>query len=387
MRVLMRTRQSDRAEDGAVAVMVAAFAIAMFMLAAFVVDFGVAYNSKRQLQTAADAGALAALQVYKGRTGDCSALKDNPALATAAESAADSLASENYSGVAAGNITVTCSVDGKSLTVAYDTAGTTGTTFGTLAGVDSITTSREAAATIGNSTRAVGGMRPWGVCSAVLETTGNVAFVPTFNSSTSTQTSDGLCGPDNPPGGWWIAQCSGQNNGTPATEIAVRDGCPTSGYQPVGGTPEAGDPIGNNDYLTAACPKNAENDTCLTSDIGRNFHLASDEWQTLVGTRFTMPVFCTAPTCDTLAVSGGGENASYAIYAMAEVELCGFEFQPASPSTGWPTTGPCATNNPNGYTSDSVTSGGGFFLVVTRISGGVNNGFVLNEFTTSRLTN
>lgn len=387
MRVQLRPRHPGADEERGTIAIITAISVAMLcVIAAFALDFGLAYNSKQRLQTAADAGALAAAQVYKGQTGECSTFVDNSALKALAQTAADRWAELNRPGAAGTPIEVTCDGD-TALEVTYGTSGSTVVTLGQLAiDEDEITTNRAAQATIGNAEIEVGAMRPWGVCSAVLATTGSVVFVPTKHGSTSTQTSAGLCGSDAPPGGWWIAQCNGQGNSTGDTEAAVLDGCPSDDYQPVAETPTAEDPADTTSYLQAACPTGAEDANCLSSDTGNNFHLASEEWQTLVGTRFSMPVFCAPPTCDELAVSGSGANAAYAIYAMAEVELCGFEFQPRAPSTDWPTTGPCASNNPNGYQSGDVVSGGGFFVVVTGIIGSPHDGWTLNEFVEPRLT-
>ena len=56
----------DRSEDGAVAVVVAILATALFIVAAMVVDLGFARDVKRQSQNAADAAALAAGNVLYG---------------------------------------------------------------------------------------------------------------------------------------------------------------------------------------------------------------------------------------------------------------------------------------------------------------------------------
>jgi hypothetical protein len=233
-------------------------------------------------------------------------------------------------------------------------------------------------------------MRPWGICSGVVGTStlGQVIFVPTLHGSTSLKdSSTTLCGNDNPPGGWWIAQCVGQSNSNGATEDIVTSGCPTStAYQAVAGQSAYTTPTTLFNYLTSQCPSKTANATCLSSDPGNNFHNASEEWQPLVGKTFTMPVFCTKPTCSQMAVDGGGNNASYAIHRLATVELCGYEFQPRSPSTAWPTTGPCATANVKGYQSSDVVSGGGFFLVLKGLTGGPTADWSLHEFKKVRLT-
>jgi hypothetical protein len=228
------------------------------------------------------------------------------------------------------------------------------------------------------------------VCSGVTSATGIVVFVPMQGGSAVTKSGvtvqgDSLCGNDGPPGGWWVMQCTGQGNGTGATQDAVQNGCPTSGYQAVPGQTSTMTPAQLSALLTAACPTKTQNNTCLQSDTGNNFHNASPQWQGLVGQTFFMPVICTHPTCNPMAVSGSGANASYPIQQIATVELCGFRLMPASPSTGWPSQGPCATANPNGYTSNSVTTGGGLFVVIMGLGGGPTS-VIVPDFRDSSLT-
>ena len=383
MRVqLIRRRVRRRDESGAVALLAAFLATGLLVVSAFTLDFGLAYTSKQQLQEAADAGALAAAQVYRGRTEQCTTLAADSVLQARAQAAADSWAEQNRPGKRGGTVTVTCSAAG--LTVSYGTEGDTAVALGQLAGVgDQITTSRVAAATIGKGS--VGGLRPWGICSAVAGTSGTVVFVPMFKGSTSTEDATDLCGNEAPPGGWWVMQCTAQSNANGATEASVTNGCPTSGYHAVANQPATG-PTPLLSFLKAACPPKTWNDTCLGSDPGNNFANSSDEWQALVGETFAMPVLCAIPTCTHLAVSGSGNNASYAIQRMADVELCGFRMQPRAPSTGWPTTGPCATDNPKHYAPADVTNGAGFFLVIKNLSGGPGGDWSLPEYTQLRLT-
>ncbi len=380
----MRQRERSRDESGAVALLAAFLATGLVVISAFTLDFGLAYTSKQQLQEAADAGALAAAQVYKGHTGTCTTLATDVVLKQQAQNAANTWAEQNRPGKVGGTIAVTCSAEG--LTVTYDTAGDTTIGAGQLAGAGSkITTSRIAAATIGKATQSVGGLRPWGICSGATTTSGEVVFVPMEGGSTTGQDSSSLCGTGAPPGGWWVMQCTGQGNGNGATSASVLSGCPTSGYHPVPNQPSTG-PAALHSFLQAACPRRTENDTCLGSDPGNNFHNSSDAWQTLVGTTFTMPVMCGTPACSTLEYTAQGNNATYAIYRMATVELCGFKLSPRAPSLYWPTTGPCATANPRHYTSASVTSGGGFFLVIKGLVGGPDGDWSLDEYTDLRLT-
>jgi hypothetical protein len=170
-----------------------------------------------------------------------------------------------------------------------------------------------------------------------------------------------------------------------STEAIVTDDCPTGGYDAVPNQPATG-PADLLSYLKAYCPRSAQNDTCLSSDPGNNFHNSSDEWQTLVGTTFLMPVMCGSPTCTELEYIAQGNTATYAIQRMATVELCGFRMLPKAASLYWPTTGPCATANPRHYTSNDVTSGAGLFLVIKDLVGGPTGDWSLEEYTGMRLT-
>ncbi len=132
-------------------------ALALTGIAAFTVDFGMAYTTKRQLSTAADAAALAADSIYKTQyQGLCTVPgndPNNPVAANAniralAETAADSLFTQNYpQGTAStGNITnVSCK--GTGVQVTYGATGTSSSPFGRLVGGSgSITTAGTAAA-------------------------------------------------------------------------------------------------------------------------------------------------------------------------------------------------------------------------------------------------
>lgn len=383
MRVQLRSRRRD--ESGAIALLAAFLATALCVVAAFTVDFGIAYVSKQQLQEGADAGALAAAQVYKGKTGvPCATLAADSTLKAEAQSAADAWAEQNRPGKRGGTIAVSCPGT-STLTVTYTTEGDTGVGLGQLAGVgDKITTSTVAAATIGKGT--AGDLRPWGICSAVANTTGQVVFVPMKRGSTTSLDSDDLCGPEDPPGDWYVMKCAGQGNGTGATEDAVTYGCDSTHYAPVPNQPTTG-PGPLYSFLKAACPKNTSNTTnCLKADPGNNFHLTSDEWQPLVGQTFTMPVICGPSTCSQLEYDAQGNNIVYGIHRMATVELCGYKMKPNGPSTGWPTTGPCATANPNHYAASDVTNGAGFFLVIKDLVGGPTGDWSLAEYKNLRLT-
>jgi Flp pilus assembly protein TadG len=383
----LRNRRYD--EGGAFAIVFAALVVMLLVLSAFTVDLGQAYVSKRQLQTAADAGALAAAQVYKGQTLTCQQLLSNAPLKTAAQQAADRWAQQNRPNAVGTPVQLGCNAAG-GLTVDYSLTGSTPQVFGGLVtGHNTITTQRAAQVTIGGgASDAVGNLRPWGICSAVAKKTGVVAFVPMKNSSTTLQDSATLCGTDAPPGGWWIGQCVGQGNGTGDTKDAIEKGCdPSTAYTFVPNqSTHNTSPTTLFNWMTSQCPNKSSGPYCLSSDTGKNPETQGQaSWQTLVGKSFTMPVFCDTPDCSQLAQSGQGNGGSYAVEMIATVQLCGFYM--TAPSTGWPTSGACKDNNPLNYTSNSVTNGSGLFVVITALTGGPGNtDYHLNVFNTMSIT-
>jgi hypothetical protein len=374
-----------------VAVIVAAgCALALFALAAIVVDLGLARDTRRQAQNAADASALAAANALYLDSSMSTAGRIAAAVAAAKayaranygveEPAWASCADPDHLPHTAGTpcISFDDAAQPKEVRVRVPVKATPAL-FGAIAGISEIEVGASAQAMVEPGVRRPErGLRPWGICSKVVTTTGQVVFVPMKGGSTSAKAPNDGCGSEGPPGGWWVAQCNGQGNGTGDTEEAVLLGCPTSGYAPVPGQPASGGQA-IYEHLTDVCTKKAENLTCLASDTGNNFHNASEEWQTLVGHTIQMPVFCFPPECSEGAYSAQGANASYAIYKLATVEICGFEFPPRAPSTGWPTSGPCATANPNGFHSSDVVAGGGLFMVVKGLTGGPSQDWAMEE--------
>lgn len=382
----------NRDDQGAVAILVAAGAVAILVLAALVVELGLARDTRRQAQASADAAALAAASaIWESGAPDLAAgvaaakeyarfnfdtedsawascqdplLAPGQAFADFEASPATSCISFRSDDAIGGPVEVRVVIPTRPVD----------TPLGSLAGVSQVDVGAMAHAGVEPPTIvAEGGMRPWPICSAVINTTGEVTFVPLKRGSVSTKSqvpgATACSTEEGPSGGWWVAQCTDQSNANGATETSVQDGCPTDGYKAVGGQTTA-DPAALSAYLRSKCPNKTQNDTCLQSDTGSNFHNASDEWQALVGKTITMPVLCFKPTCNPNAWDGNGQNASYAIYRMADVEVCGFKFKNKSASTDWPTSGPCALNNPHGVTSSHISGDGGMFLVIKRIYGG-----------------
>ncbi len=370
-------------ERGAVAVVVAVFALVMFTLAALVVDLGLARDTRRQAQNGADAAALAGANVLY----DSGLADKDAAVAAVKEYAASNFGVQdadwsscvdakrvNFPGFVASDqadcISFKPDLNPTEVRVVMP-ARTVDTPLGGLAGSSSVDVSAYAHAGVEVADiQPLDGLRPWGICSNVANTSGNVTFVPMKGGSTASgQGSTDPCGTTGPPGGWWVAQCTGQGNGNGETDASVLNGCPTDTYQAVPNQPST-TPTALYNHMTAYCPKKSEGPSCLASDPGNNFHNSSEEWQTLVGEHITMPVFCWPPQCSEPAYKAQGQNASYGIWRIATVEVCGFKFNPRAASTDWPTEGACTTNNPSNYSSSSVTSGGGLFLVIEKLTGG-----------------
>lgn len=153
----MRVPVRERDERGAVALLAGLLAVVLLGICAFTVDFGMAYATKRQLSSASDAAALAADAIYKSDyKGLCtvpgndpnSPVAANASVRAAAESAADSLFTQNYSrGTAADGTITDLSCMGTGVQVTYQASGTSGSPFGRLlGGSGTITTAGTAAA-------------------------------------------------------------------------------------------------------------------------------------------------------------------------------------------------------------------------------------------------
>lgn len=91
----LRTPHKD--EAGAVAVVFAISALVLFIIAGLVVDLGLARDTRRQSQNAADASALAAANVLYPTSGTCAVGPATPPCFTDAVNAAQSYALSNFS--------------------------------------------------------------------------------------------------------------------------------------------------------------------------------------------------------------------------------------------------------------------------------------------------
>jgi hypothetical protein len=95
--VVVMTRRRERDESGAVAVLVALISVSLFAVAALVVDLGLARDTRRQSQNAADASALAAANVLYPPSACSAPVGSSPPCLNDAVQAAKDYARANFS--------------------------------------------------------------------------------------------------------------------------------------------------------------------------------------------------------------------------------------------------------------------------------------------------
>jgi hypothetical protein len=321
MRVLVRNRD----QSGAVALLVALLSVVLFGIAAFVVDLGSAYSSKRQLQTGADAAALAGAAVYAQKPGTCASLLSNAGVRAEAQAAADGELSNNFPQASGTAIQVTCPAGG-GLEVTYVDSFNSPTYFAGLFGVKSLAVSRLAAARDRVPPTAPG-LRPYGVCDG----DANPATLPSAVIQ--------IGGPGNAHGGsdcpeaesggnWWNLNCPEDPGSSDPNELAdqLTNGCSDDVTIVTGQDPST--PATLSASLTSAChTASAYSSSCLSGDTGNNLKNSkvTAAWDSLLGKTIIVPVFCSTPTCNPDTVQGtGGSGTHYPIYKLASVEVCGF---------------------------------------------------------------
>ncbi len=337
-----------RDERGNVAVMTGLLSVVLLLIAAFSVDFGMAYASKRQLQTAADSSVLAAAAVYAKYPGTCSTLVLNSSYKTEAQAAADSMRAQNRPGSAGSTLIPSCNAQGE-LQLTYEASGETPLSLGRLAtDADSITTARQAGAQVdvGKSTGV--GVRPYALCSADVPVagypTGVLEIKPPGQAHGGSDCAEAEAG-----GNWWFITCDivggGQSDGSPKDmAAAIEHGCTNtiSVVSPQNRTT----PATLSTSLTVNCktgkPPTA---SCLDGDTGNSSLKNKDgyeAWGKILGQTIMLPVFCSDPTCAPDTVSGTGTNSRYPVYAIAGVVLCGYHIYDKASAVS--NTGSCAGN-------------------------------------------
>lgn len=373
MRVLVMPRGHGRDEQGAVAIIVAICLVVLLGLAAFVVDFGLAYTNKRQLQTSADAAAIAAAASLADESVSCAGLADGaqPAvndvvvpiknyaqLVSEGEQAGLEIMGDNHTDATyvPGSMAYECR--GGAILVTWQNENPTDVTLGgafRAQGGDvpsEILSSRTATAALDVPPGVGTGLRPFPFCSRYvpLGLGGNPTQVIRVEGPRTGGRPDDdatLPAPPSPvppvgcpkPGGnWYHANCPGvTNNGNKQLKDAIEGGCDSAVVQAVDGTPPA-DPPGTAAFTSAlmlACdpPGPTVPDDCLNSDPGNFNPTLATSWKSVMNRRETIsvPVFCGYPPCNPVAVTpgddvAGGNNVKYPIYRIVSVEICGFHF-------------------------------------------------------------
>lgn len=370
MRVLVKRPP----EHGAVAVLVAIMAITLFGLSAFVVDFGLAYNAKRDIQHAADAAALAAAGTFADEPGTCAEMLATPSLVSEAQAVADEHMASNVD-VAAGDpapvgvLQLGCRADGV-LEANYDTSIDSPSVFGGILGNgDDIGVERTATAVL-EAPPGGTGVRPLALCSADLPASLDVGVAwrshlpqngpqpspsptPTTSPSPSPTVSDTVspspspspsptpppsCPVPSTPGNWWTIDCPDEfgvvgaddgKGGTAQLTAQVANGC----GRPISVVPGqdglSGQPL--NDHLTAMCPDESitPDYICLSGDPGQpDAGNVEGAWASLIdkGEVIGLPVFCAPSRCAQSSIRDVGTNAIFPVHRLVNAVVCGYHF-------------------------------------------------------------
>jgi Flp pilus assembly protein TadG len=372
MRIIHRSRQRTRTDErGAIAILAAALMVVLLIASAFTVDFGVAYVSKRQLQTAADSAALAAAAVYSKYPGTCAQLTANVAYKSEAQTVANSYRTKNRSGSTGTTITPSCNAQGE-LVVGYSATASTATFFGVIIGTNSITTSRTASAQVDVPNAVNHGIRPYALCSADVPTgptpSGVVEIKPPGQAHGGSLCADAQAG-----GNWWFVTCDipggGQSDGSPKNMgTAIEQGC-TNTIKIV--TPQnKTTPATLSTSMTVNCSAGKPaTSSCLDGDTGNSSLKNKDgyeAWDTILGKKIMLPVFCSTPTCNPDTVSGTGTNTRYPVYSIAGVVVCGYHIYDKNSKVS--NTGDCAGNTfTSAYVSGQDKKDVYFYLKFTQV--------------------
>lgn len=341
MRVLLnnlRNRRERKDERGATVVVVAMITTVLLVISAFTLDFGMAFVGKRNLQKAADAGALAAAQVLTQFPGTCNNVASNSTARTAAQFAANRMRQSNreagFTDSRQVDFDIKCDPDLKVLLVEYQLEGDTTSFFGQLAGGDdTITTTRQAEATVDVAPGARRGMRPLALCSA--------SFDPGYMDRSGDFVRIHFPGAGRVPpescdvdlsGNWWLLDCPEERTGS-ANELRlqIRNGC-QGPVSVIPGQTDATTPGALTVVLEDACPEaEQDSETCMSGNPGnitQGGNSTFTEWTNLAdrGEESLFPVFCAPIDCSAVTAGGNGTNAVFPVYKLVSAIVCGFHF-------------------------------------------------------------
>ena len=277
-------RSCDRrgaAEQGAVAIIVAISSLLMFGFAAYAIDAGNLWQTRRNMVTATDAAALASASDYATGGNGCSSSASAYVSLNRGDGSVESCAASG-SGTDAGRVTVRAGT-----TIDY--------TFAGIFGLDTKRVRSTTTAEWGIPSGALG-LRPFGLClnaNAQLAAWLNLPTGPTGTSGTIRITygksQPNACG-TNVPGNWGVQDFDGGANSNADTKTWTHDGYP--GLVSIG----------------AAIP----------GDTGAFSNSLNSELSYLqaTGQTFALPIFDSA--------TGNGSGARFHIVAVVDVRLVGF---------------------------------------------------------------
>lgn len=336
----MTSRRTSESHDerGAVAVLVALLAVFIVGLSAFTVDLGAAYVSNRNLQKAADAGALAGAQVLTKATGTCNSVASNSTLVATAHQAAIDVAKKNYphaSWAEDASWAVRCDPRLRVLLVNFGNSGTTEARFtGVFGGQRTVTTNRNAEATVDVAPGTGEGVRPLALCSA--------SFDPAYMDRSGDFVRIHFPGAGRVPpescnvnlsGNWWLTDCPGERTGAAGGPDGlvnqILNGCPEP-VSVIPGQADATTPGALTVVLDDACPTAPQySETCMSGNPGNITQgQTSAAWETFMnsGEPGVFPVFCAPTSCSAVTANGNGTNTVFPVYKLVSAYMCGYHF-------------------------------------------------------------
>jgi hypothetical protein len=356
----------ERDGSGATAIIVGVLAAFLVGVAAFTVDAGAAFVSNRNLQRAADAGALAAAQHLTQFPGTCNNIVSNSDAVGDAHDIAIEVAKANYkfkddtdeTWAETGVWDVRCDPDLRVLEVIFGNEGTTQAAIAPIFGGDEeITTSRDAEATVDVAPGAGESVRPLALCSAQVQVVPQPSTYPfvRIDAPKNATKLPTTCPAKTGSGNWWVVDCPDEDPGE-STEEQIEFGC----ENPVSVIPGQEDAVTPGELTLAIggeCAPKDDDENCLSGDTGNidSGHTA-DKWELLVKDESVaiFPVFCAVPQCSASTIEGTGTNAVYPVFKMVAAVICGFHFSKTERYVS--TTGECA-GMPSLYTSDDWEAG------------------------------
>jgi hypothetical protein len=272
-----------------VIVVVAVFAALALALAAFALDLGNAWQEKRRLHTATDAGALAAAHEYANGGDGCASFAGTYVTQNEPTATMTSCTSGTGTGGSSGYVTVKAKA-------------TVNFAFASTFGVSSQDVHSSTTAVYGSPT-GMSGLRPMGLCidsNPLFTAWLNLPHGPTGPSGTIrmfyTKAQPEACG-STAPGNWGMLNFDGGSNSKAKLRDWETNGYP--GFVPLSPPTVPGDP-------------------------GAFSNGSAGAISTLVNTTFQLPVWD--------SVSGNGANAQFNIVAFVTVKLIGYQLTGAESS-------------------------------------------------------